>query len=201
MASKLLFQRNSFSMASKLHLKRNTFSMASNTPPPVVLFGYDSSPFTQKVKLSLRLKQIPYTFITVPSMMPRPIIKDSFGVTYRKIPIMLIGRDLYCDTSIILEALEQTFPSPTYPSLYPKGADGRTNRSLIRGFASYWTDVSSFVQIKNTTYPTVETLLPCHDRPNTLQRLANGFRQRQSRSDRPQARSRQIGKQSAQEPV
>lgn len=111
------------------------------SPPPVVLFGYESSTFTLKVRLALRLKQIPYTFITVPSMMPRPMLKDSFGLTYRKIPVLAIGREIYCDTSIICEALEHFFP-PTegYQSLYPKAKDGRDYRGLIRGFASYWTD-------------------------------------------------------------
>ncbi|KAK4937322.1 hypothetical protein LTR10_022003 [Elasticomyces elasticus] len=104
---------------------------------PVVLFGYDSSPFTQKVRLALRLKRIPYAFILVPSMMPRPILKDNFNLTYRKIPVLSVGRDIYIDTSLILEALEHHFPpSQGYGTLYPFPSD----RPLIRGFASYWTD-------------------------------------------------------------
>lgn len=113
----------------------------AQSPPIVVLFGYESSTFTLKVRLALKIKQIPYTFITVPSMMPRPILKDSFGLTYRKIPVLAIGREIYCDTSIICEALEHFFPeSEGYQSLYPTTADGRDYRPLIRGFASYWTD-------------------------------------------------------------
>ena len=88
-----------------------------SNPRPVILFGYDSSPFTNKVRLALRLKQIPYTYIPVPSMMPRPVLRDTFNTTYRKIPILAIGRDVYCDTSIILEALEHWFPGTR--SLYP----------------------------------------------------------------------------------
>ena len=109
--------------------------------PPVILFGYNSSPFTQKIRLALRLKQIPYTFIVVPSMMPRPVLRENLQLTYRKIPVCVIGRDVYCDTSIILEALEHFFqPSQGYGSIYPQARDGRTYRPLIRGFASYWTD-------------------------------------------------------------
>jgi len=113
--------------------------MASSSPEstPVVLFGYDSSPFTQKIRLALRLKQIPYALILVPSMMPRPILMDNFNLTYRKIPVLSIGRDIYIDTSLILEALEHHFrPSQGYGTLYPSPSD----RPLIRGFASYWTD-------------------------------------------------------------
>ncbi|TKA34264.1 hypothetical protein B0A50_00244 [Salinomyces thailandicus] len=109
--------------------------------PPVVLFGYEASTFTLKIRLALKLKQIPYTFITVSSMMPRPRLRDTFNLTYRKIPILLIGKELYCDTSLIVEALEHFFPeSEGYRTLYPTAADGRDYRPMIRGFASYWTD-------------------------------------------------------------
>ncbi|EMD00882.1 hypothetical protein BAUCODRAFT_62147 [Baudoinia panamericana UAMH 10762] len=74
-------------------------------------------------------------------MMPRPIIKDTFGLTYRKIPVLAIGKEVYCDTSLICEALEHFFPeSEGYQTLYPPAADGRNYRPMIRGFASYWTD-------------------------------------------------------------
>ncbi|KAK5114149.1 hypothetical protein LTR62_002719 [Meristemomyces frigidus] len=113
----------------------------ADQPPIVVLFGYEASPFTWKIRHALRIKQIPYTFITVPSMMPRPLLKDTFGLTYRKIPVLSIGKELYCDTSIIAEALEHFFPEAEgYQSLYPTASDGRNYRSMIRGFASYWTD-------------------------------------------------------------
>ena len=78
--------------------------------------------------------------MVVPSMMPRPVLRDFFHLTYRKIPVLSIGTDVYCDTSMILEALEHIFTGP-YPTLYPRGPDNRDNRALIRGFASYWTDV------------------------------------------------------------
>lgn len=73
--------------------------------PPIVLFGYDSSPFTQKIRLSLRLLQLPYTFVLVPSMMPRPVLVDYFNLTYRKIPVLAIGREVIADTSLIVEWL------------------------------------------------------------------------------------------------
>jgi glutathione S-transferase len=111
-------------------------------PPPIVaLFGYEASTFTIKIRHVLRLKQIPYTFVTVPSMMPRPLLRDNFHLTYRKIPVLAIGREIYCDTSLICEALEHFFPeSEGYKTLYPTANDGRNYRALIRGFASYWTD-------------------------------------------------------------
>jgi glutathione S-transferase len=111
---------------------------SQKSTPPVILFGYQSSPFTSKIHLALRLKQIPYHYVQVPSMMPRPFLRNAFNLTYRKIPVCAIGHDIYCDTAVILEALEQFFPKRS--SLYPKDGNGRSNKALIRGFASYWTD-------------------------------------------------------------
>lgn len=45
-------------------------------------------------------------------MMPRPLLKETLGLSYRKIPILAIGREIYCDTSLIIEALEHYFPPP-----------------------------------------------------------------------------------------
>lgn len=105
----------------------------------VVLFGYESSAFTWKARLALRLKQIPYTFVTVESMMPRPKLREAFNLTYRRIPVLAIGRDVYCDTALICDALDHYFPaSEGYGSLFPATADSRDASSMMRGFAAYW---------------------------------------------------------------
>lgn len=74
-------------------------------------------------------------------MMPRPLLKDRLNITYRKIPILAIGKEVYLDTSLICEALEHHFPaSQGWGPLYPPTQSGRTLQSLVRGVASYWTD-------------------------------------------------------------
>lgn len=55
-------------------------------------------------------------------------------------------RQMYCDTSLICDALESAFPAPRWRSVYPRAADGRAYAPLMRGFASYWTDVRAFVR-------------------------------------------------------
>ncbi|EXJ72168.1 uncharacterized protein A1O5_04672 [Cladophialophora psammophila CBS 110553] len=41
--------------------------------------------------------------------MPRPDL-SALGVKYRRIPVMAIGRDVYCDSRIIIRKLEDLFP-------------------------------------------------------------------------------------------
>lgn len=86
-------------------------------------------------------------------MLPRPLLTHTFALSYRKIPVLAIGREVYCDTSLIIEALEHYFP-PTqgYGSVYPKfeGVDEWTYRGLVRGFASFWMDVREQPQIQPT---------------------------------------------------
>jgi glutathione S-transferase len=76
-------------------------------------------------------------------MMPRPLLLETLGVSYRKIPILTIGREVYCDTSLIIEALEYYFPSPAYGTVYPQSSPW-DYRPLARGFASFWTDKPLF---------------------------------------------------------
>ncbi|KAJ9661895.1 hypothetical protein H2198_001647 [Neophaeococcomyces mojaviensis] len=111
--------------------------------PPIALFGYDSSPFTQKIRLALRFLQLPYTFIIVPSMMPRPILVDNFNLTYRKIPVLAIGRDVFIDTSLILEHLHSHPALRWYRQAQGAGAEihhDTRGRVLARLLSSHYTD-------------------------------------------------------------
>jgi hypothetical protein len=89
-------------------------------------------------------------------MMPRPLLKETFELAYRKIPILAIGREIYCDTSLIIEALEYYFPSQSrtcyassasgsYGTVYPHAkVSGWDYRPLARGFANFWADKPLF---------------------------------------------------------
>jgi glutathione S-transferase len=53
-----------------------------------------------------------------PPVMPRPDL-EAIGVNYRRIPVMGIGRDVYCDTRLMLDKLEQLFPSDSLGASQP----------------------------------------------------------------------------------
>ncbi|GJE84975.1 glutathione S-transferase family protein [Phanerochaete sordida] len=113
---------------------------------PVVLYHYDASPFANKIKNMLLVKGIPYKRVTVAMRLPRPEITDLLGVTYRRIPILAIGNDVYCDTNLISATLERRFPaSAGYRSLYPpRAGGGKADAALAKLLVRYWTDAALF---------------------------------------------------------
>jgi len=81
----------------------------------LILHHYPMSPFSQKIRSVLGFKQLAWQSVTVPSMLPKP---DLLALTggYRKTPVLQMGADVYCDTALICQVLEQRAPTP---SLYP----------------------------------------------------------------------------------
>ncbi|KAK2748924.1 hypothetical protein FQN57_007207 [Myotisia sp. PD_48] len=65
-----------------------------------------------------------------PPMMPRPDLAD-LGVGYRRIPVLAIGRDLYCDTRLILQKLEQRFP---HGALGAQDGEGKALEKLLEAW-------------------------------------------------------------------
>ena len=80
-------------------------------------------------------------------VMPRPELSDLLGVTYRRIPVLAIGNDVYCDTSVIATALENRFPSSEgYGTLFPPrvGSD-KADTGAVMAMMMYWTDRTVFI--------------------------------------------------------
>jgi len=143
-------------------------------------------------------------YIPVPSMLPRPLLTSTFALTYRKIPVLAIGRDLYCDTSLIIEALEHFFPATQgWGSVYPQfeGLDEWIYKGLVRGFASFWTDVSNWIDAeKQGLTGTVEAFIQNNNRPNPEHSLVLALRHRPRPTNRPHPRPLKTPRQNSPEP-
>lgn len=100
----------------------------------IILHEYPTSPFAEKVRLALKLKNLAYSRVEIPVIMPRPDLMPMTG-GYRRTPVMQIGADIYCDTAIILRELESRFPNP---SLRTPGHEGLAQ--MVAG----WTDARWF---------------------------------------------------------
>lgn len=86
----------------------------------IILHQYDISPFSEKVCVVLGIKGLEWYACDQPVIMPKPDLTALTG-GYRKIPVMQIGADIYCDTQLIIRELERRFPTPT---LFPAGDKG-----------------------------------------------------------------------------
>ena len=78
----------------------------------IILHEYPTSPYAEKIRLALRLKNLAWSRVEIPVTMPRPDLMPLTG-GYRRTPVMQIGADIYCDTAIILRELEARYPLPT----------------------------------------------------------------------------------------
>ncbi len=86
----------------------------------VILHHYDLSPFGEKVRLALGLKNLDWLSVEIAIWPPRPDLAP-LTAGFRRAPVMQIGADVYCDTLLILKEIDRRFPTPT---LYPRGQQG-----------------------------------------------------------------------------
>jgi glutathione S-transferase len=109
----------------------------------IILHHYPMSPFAEKVRLILGFKGLHWSSVHIPNIMPKPDVTALTG-GYRKTPVMQIGADIYCDTALIADVIEERASSPT---LYPSGV-AAASRVLAQWADStlFWTAVPFAMQ-------------------------------------------------------
>lgn len=117
-----------------------------------ILHHYAGSPFSEKIRLILGFKAIPWRSVIVPPIMPKPDLVALTG-GHRRAPSLQIGADIYCDSALIARRLEQWQPSP---SLYPASAP-------LAPLLAMWADSTLFW-----------TVVPFTMRPETLPQILGG---------------------------
>src|SRR3954447_8449014 len=83
----------------------------------IILHHYDSSPYSEKVRLGFGLKGLAWASVELPQIMPKPNLTALTG-GYRKTPVLQMGADIYCDSQLIMRELERRYPTPSF---YPAG--------------------------------------------------------------------------------
>jgi glutathione S-transferase len=86
----------------------------------LILHQYATSPFSEKIRKILAHKRVPWFAVEQPSIMPKPDLLPLTG-GYRRIPVLQIGADVYCDSQLIARVLEARHPAPT---IHPGGSEG-----------------------------------------------------------------------------
>lgn len=86
----------------------------------IILHHYPFSTFSEKVRAALGYKGLAWRSVEIAGLPPRPLLTPLTG-GYRRAPVMQVGADIYCDTNLILPALDRLHPQK---SLYPAGSEG-----------------------------------------------------------------------------
>ncbi len=96
----------------------------------MIIHHYPASPVSEKIRAGMGIKKLTWRCVEQNRLPDRP---ELFAMTggYRRIPVMQIGADIYCDTQCVLRELERRVPSPTF---FPNNGAG------LRFALSRWTD-------------------------------------------------------------
>lgn len=79
--------------------------------PDLILHHYETSPFSEKVRIVLGMKGAHWRSVTVPVIAPKPELTPLTG-GYRRTPVMQVGCDVYIDTQLMLAEIERRLPEP-----------------------------------------------------------------------------------------
>ncbi|MBV7513956.1 glutathione S-transferase family protein [Pseudomonas sp. PDM25] len=96
----------------------------------LILHHYPTSPFSEKARLLLGFKGLSWRSVKISPVMPKPDLTALTG-GYRKTPVLQIGADIFCDTSLIARRLEQ---EKALPAFFPEGQE------MIAATFAAWAD-------------------------------------------------------------
>jgi glutathione S-transferase len=85
----------------------------------IILHHYETSPYSEKVRLGLGLKGLAWASVEIPVIMPKPDLTALTG-GYRKTPVLQIGADIYCDSQLIMRETRAPPPQPEFLSGGPR---------------------------------------------------------------------------------
>jgi glutathione S-transferase len=118
--------------------------------PALLLHQYDVSPFSEKIRKLLAVKRVPWGAVTQPTIMPKPDLVPLTG-GYRRIPVLQIGADVYCDTQLIARTLERLHPTPT---MYPGASEGTCHAWNL------WADRLLFLPVVAVVFAEIGATVP-----------------------------------------
>lgn len=103
----------------------------NTSAPSLILHHYNESPYAEKIRSLLGYKGLAWQSVITPKQMPKPDLTALTG-GYRKVPVLQIGADVYCDTRLIAQVIEELHPTPA------------TTGALWSEVVAHWVDVNLF---------------------------------------------------------
>ena len=115
-----------------------------------IIHHYPQSPVSEKIRIAMGLKNIAWRSVEQNRLPDRPELLAMTG-GYRRLPVLQIGADIYCDSQVIFREVERRRPEPT---LFP-------NKEYGLPFAlSRWTDGAMFDLALRVSFAPVADNLP-----------------------------------------
>ncbi len=113
-----------FGRVRYIHVRTAEYAETTNRVIPMQLILHRSlkSPYAQKAMLLMGYLDQSYLSVVAPKGVPRPIQEKLVGNYARRIPILQIGADMYCDTELIMRVLARRTGSTSLLS-YPSQSD------------------------------------------------------------------------------
>ena len=118
--------------------------------PELIIHHYPQSPVSEKIRLAMGFKKLAWRSVEQNRFPDRP---ELFAMTggYRRLPVLQIGADFYCDTQRIFRELERRAPQPTF---FPNGEMG------LPFALSRWTDGAMFELAMRVSFAPIADSLP-----------------------------------------
>jgi glutathione S-transferase len=95
----------------------------------ILLYDHSDSPFCLKARICLQVKGVPFRRVTVTLGRLRELWRLN---PLRKVPVLVHGPDVVCDSSRIVRHLEERWPDPV---LVPTGPEARAYAGLLEDWA------------------------------------------------------------------
>jgi glutathione S-transferase len=115
-----------------------------------IIHHYPQSPVSEKIRIAMGLKNIAWRSVEQNRLPDRPELLAMTG-GYRRLPVLQIGADIYCDSQVIFREIERRVPEPT---LFPNKEHG------LPFALSRWTDGAMFDLAMRVSFAPVADNLP-----------------------------------------
>lgn len=97
--------------------------------PERILYQFTLSPFSIKVRKILEYKRLPYTTVDITPFQRREILRIS---GQKRVPVLVDGDTVVCDSTRIAEHLEARHPDP---AVYPRDPAERARVSILEDWS------------------------------------------------------------------
>ncbi|KAH8830819.1 hypothetical protein DL96DRAFT_1594433 [Flagelloscypha sp. PMI_526] len=125
----------------------------------LLVYRYNGSPYANKIDTILQLKGLSHLAVQVSPVPPRGQL-GALGVGYRRIPVLVLDRDIYCDTTLIAATLDALQPSPPLFPLRKDAPGSPSDKQVIETWSKHY--------IEGIIFPVAANLLPWEHMPPAI---------------------------------